>query len=231
MKKLRLGLLITIIVVFVSIIKIIGADAQVPESVDYSSPAIKIVVSVLDAMKNKDYKAAWLFFTPLTKSEFGDLESFEKWCLSYPRLGDTEIEGVMSFSEERLLVTLNSIDKTRGLFLTNEDKKWKVAFLKVYMNKIEKDFKLLSDAVKDYYKQKGVLPAELSQLANPVAYIKAVPSDPFSDGNEPYHYTADTDGWKIYSVGPDGHDDGGSDKYNSLEGIYYGDIIEEGKLN
>jgi len=58
----------------------------------------------------------------------------------------------------------------------------------------------------------GKLPAALSALVS--AFIDAVPKDPF-DG-KPLRYKKLEKGYVVYSVGPDGRDDGGSDETDDV---------------
>lgn len=57
----------------------------------------------------------------------------------------------------------------------------------------------------------GALPGSLSQLVP--AYLSAVPSDPFDPANGPIRYLPKHDPPVLYSVGPNGKDDGGSERY------------------
>ncbi|MCA1595736.1 MAG: hypothetical protein LC772_04855, partial [Chloroflexi bacterium] len=61
-------------------------------------------------------------------------------------------------------------------------------------------------ALQEYYARTGQYPPSLATLV-PV-YLPGVPADPFSAG-APLHYSRATDGFVLYSVGPDGRDDGG----------------------
>jgi hypothetical protein len=51
----------------------------------------------------------------------------------------------------------------------------------------------------------GKYPPTLAELAP--AYIDVLPKDPFTDGD--LHYKSDGEGYLLYSVGPNGKDDGG----------------------
>jgi hypothetical protein len=56
-----------------------------------------------------------------------------------------------------------------------------------------------------YYLEHGRFPPALTEVVP--EYLEAVPSDPFGDG--PLVYRPRGDGYDLYSVGPDGDDDGG----------------------
>lgn len=57
----------------------------------------------------------------------------------------------------------------------------------------------------------GALPGSLSQLVP--AYLTAVPRDPFDPANGPIKYLPTHDPPVLYSMGPNGKDDGGSERY------------------
>ena len=54
--------------------------------------------------------------------------------------------------------------------------------------------------------ERGAPPMQLAELVS--QYLKRVPQDPFS--KQPLVYRAQGTNWLLYSVGPDGVDDGGS---------------------
>ena len=60
-------------------------------------------------------------------------------------------------------------------------------------------------AIERYRLERGRLPDALKELAP--QFIEAIPTDPF-DG-APLRYRRLARGYKVYSVGLDGHDDGG----------------------
>jgi hypothetical protein len=65
---------------------------------------------------------------------------------------------------------------------------------------------LIADlAVRQYLHERGQAPGTLDELMP--SYLPAVPIDPFS--GKPLIYRVQDDGFVIYSVGPDGKDDGG----------------------
>jgi hypothetical protein len=63
----------------------------------------------------------------------------------------------------------------------------------------------LALALAGYRHDNGHFPKTLAELR--LRYIAQIPKDPFSDGN--LHYTLEGDGYLLYSVGPNGTDDGG----------------------
>ena len=67
-------------------------------------------------------------------------------------------------------------------------------------------------AVERFRLKSGKLPAALSDLVS--AFIEAVPKDPF-DG-KPLRYKKLEKGYVVYSVGPDGQDDGASDETDDV---------------
>jgi len=67
------------------------------------------------------------------------------------------------------------------------------------------DLLMVSFALRAYKADHNAYPASLHALAP--AYLKAVPADPFSTGMLKYKKTGES--YILYSVGPDGRDDGG----------------------
>ncbi len=61
-------------------------------------------------------------------------------------------------------------------------------------------------ALRAYKLEHGIYPATLSALAP--SYLKAVPNDPFALSG-PLSYSRTASGFLLYSVGPDGKNDGG----------------------
>jgi hypothetical protein len=80
-------------------------------------------------------------------------------------------------------------------------------------------------ALRCYRLEHGELPAALADLAP--EYLPEVPVDPFSDG--PFVYRRQDGQYVLYSVGPDGHDDGGKASQQWLtEGT---DLLLDGPSN
>ena len=67
-------------------------------------------------------------------------------------------------------------------------------------------------AVEKYRAAKGRLPATLNELVP--AYLESVPPDPF-DG-KPLRFRELSDGFVVYSIGPDGKDNAGAERLPSL---------------
>ena len=66
---------------------------------------------------------------------------------------------------------------------------------------------LLRLALRAYQLERGAPPRDLQKLVP--TYIKAVPADPFGAG-EPFRYRTDGVNYTLWSIGPDGVDDGGT---------------------
>jgi len=71
----------------------------------------------------------------------------------------------------------------------------------------QKAFLATELALRAYWLDHGAYPGDLSDLAPD--YLSAVPDDPFA-GEAPLRYRIDGDRYILYSVGPDGMDDGGT---------------------
>ena len=63
-------------------------------------------------------------------------------------------------------------------------------------------------AIECFRHDQGQLPGDLTELVP--QYFKAVPTDPFDGG--PLRYRHLPKGYVVYSVGADGHDDGGREE-------------------
>lgn len=79
------------------------------------------------------------------------------------------------------------------------------AELKIHFRVAHLRLLMIELALRSYRMDKGSLPRRLDELAP--AYLKTIPSDPF--GGKPFVYRPETGSFKLYSVGPDGKDDGG----------------------
>lgn len=69
-------------------------------------------------------------------------------------------------------------------------------------------------AIHRFKAEKGILPATLDELVS-TGYLQSVPMDPYSDG--PLVYKPDKDNFKLYSLGEDFIDDGGSNESKATE--------------
>ena len=74
-------------------------------------------------------------------------------------------------------------------------------------NLAESRLLLAAMALQAYAKDKGQIPQALGELAP--KYLQSVPRDPFVS-NSPLRYKSDNSSFRLYSVGPDGVDDGGA---------------------
>jgi hypothetical protein len=69
------------------------------------------------------------------------------------------------------------------------------------------DLILLAFSLEAFRREKGRYPKTLDQLVPD--YVDAIPADRFVDGKQALKYSADKDGYLLYSVGANGRDDGG----------------------
>ena len=72
-------------------------------------------------------------------------------------------------------------------------------------HKVYRDFNLFTLAISGYRHDNGYYPKKLSELYP--KYIDTLPKDTFSD--EEYRYKIEDNGYLLYSVGPNGKNDGG----------------------
>jgi hypothetical protein len=99
--------------------------------------------------------------------------------------------------------------------------------------KVHIDFLYLEQLIDDYYKQDNRLPENLLILRES-GLVKTLPPDPFSKNKEIYKYKPKDEARKfysradflIYSLGPDGDDDGAQEQYSTVTND--GDIIKVG---
>lgn len=81
-------------------------------------------------------------------------------------------------------------------------------------------------ALERHWKAAGSFPDELSALVP--RYLPALPRDPFAA--RPLGYRREAQGYRLYSVGPDGVSQGGRTRYNPLHGaVSPGDLVREVK--
>jgi len=74
-------------------------------------------------------------------------------------------------------------------------------------NQTQTDLLLVALALQAYHAEHGVYPATLTVLTP--GYLSAIPADPFALSG-PFRYRRTSSGYALYSVGPDGKDDGGT---------------------
>ncbi|HNY28767.1 MAG TPA: type II secretion system protein GspG [Candidatus Sumerlaeota bacterium] len=91
----------------------------------------------------------------------------------------------------------------------------------------EKNFKALQVALETYSIDHNNYPEKLDDLVKPIAYIRALPTDPFSPDKSAYHYRAEKEGgYTLWSVGPDQKDDNAQTKFDpSGDPKAKGDIV------
>lgn len=76
-------------------------------------------------------------------------------------------------------------------------------------------------AIEVYVQRNGALPESLAQLLVPYTKLERIPPDPFAPGKPlSYRLSADKQEATVYSVGPDGKDDGGESKMLPEEPMY-----------
>ena len=208
-------------------------------AIDYSSEPIRAVIANQNWLRDGEYDKIWSeLLTEMVKQEKyeGSVETFKKMALEY---SDDQLVGVYTaklqtmtyLTPRRIWVTITSSwQGFPGFYLIKEGEKWKIARVFVYIEKAEKDMRRLCGAIEAYYENKGELPTRLAELVNPVAYIKAIPQDPFDDDGGPYAYTPVGDFWELYSLGPDSDDDLGLTRVKSMRHMSDGDLVMKGNI-
>ena len=107
-----------------------------------------------------------------------------------------------------LLMNIGLVSGCQNAFLLIENKQ-----------KVYSDFSFLSLALAGYHYDRGSYPNNLAELCP--KYIGAIPKDVFS--GEDYHYKLEKDGYLLYSVGPNGKDDGGKNLLQDMDWTNYDD--------
>ena len=96
------------------------------------------------------------------------------------------------------------------------------------VKQVDGDLRALATAVESYFVDYNAYPPNLNVLTTPIAYIPKVMKDPFKpDADLGYKKLGDKD-WILWSVGPDGKDDGGEVIYDKSKGVESaGDIVRQ----
>jgi len=97
------------------------------------------------------------------------------------------------------------------MLLPVSDKAW----LKYAINQTQNDILMLCFALRAYKADHGKYPADLKKLTP--AYLKEIPADIFTAGN-PLGYKVTGKTYTLYSIGPDGKDDGGAPSMDGQKG-------------
>ncbi len=113
------------------------------------------------------------------------------WALTGSRRGESEAIGLLAAG-----LRLGSAEMARDC----EDR-----------GNMQLDLTKLAFALAEYRARQGSYPAKLADLVP--KYVAAVPKDIFSGGE--LHYTLQGDGYLLYSVGPNGKDDGGRNQQDN----------------
>ena len=116
------------------------------------------------------------------------------WALTGSRRGESEAIGLLAAG-----LQLGSADA-----VMNAEDRGDMTF----------DLTKLAFALAEYHARHGSYPAKLADLVP--KYVAAVPKDIFSGGE--LHYSRQGDGYLLYSVGPNGKDDGGRNRNDNPDG-------------
>lgn len=164
-------------------------------------------------------------------------EHFERNLLRDPDYAkyehDVKLDKVQIITPYRAWLTVHHpmLPRLKQYYMVKEQGKWKRGGAGYLFWKAGEDVNELSECIAKYYADKGYLPYNLSELVP--HYIETLPSDPFSDEKENYHYDVTGDKtWRIYSIGFDSRDDLGVIMYDHPVDPYFvefdkGDIVFE----
>ncbi len=103
----------------------------------------------------------------------------------------------------------------------------KAQFLRQINMRIRSDLRTLATSLVAYCVDNNTYPPNLHVLTTPIAYaVQEWLTDPYTGQNE-YGYEQRKDiGWILWSIGPDGEDQGGEEVYEESKGLESsGDII------
>lgn len=86
--------------------------------------------------------------------------------------------------------------------------------------RVRAELQRLSLAIEEYRVDHGSYPAHLHQITTPNAYTSAVAGDPFGPSNQ-WHlqWESRPDAYRLWSLGPDGDNDGMQILYDPTNGI------------
>jgi type II secretory pathway pseudopilin PulG len=104
--------------------------------------------------------------------------------------------------------------------------------LRAKVARAKSDLRTLNVALESYFVDHNRYPNEgdLGTLTTPIAYITAIPNDPYTPG-QPYKYRKIGDNeWVIFSVGPDLQNQNADIIYDPTNGsVSIGDIIRKNR--
>lgn len=197
---------------------------------DYSHPAVKLVIARQKALANGGYEFLWSTMSKKTQ-EFlgpGDFINFHLSLEGKNRdalISKAGLSGIRVISDNRVWIEAGASDLTlfKGFYFVKEDGLWKYTPIGEYVKAAESDLNSLTNAINNYYKKNKKLPRSLADLS------VDIPVDLFSDNNAPYQYKVISNvSYVLYSLGPDSDDDNGLVEYIRKEHpISDGDIIKK----
>jgi hypothetical protein len=88
---------------------------------------------------------------------------------------------------------------------------------------VRSEMAIVAMVLAEQREQSGTLPEKLADLP----HAESLSSDPFS--GKPFHYRREGDGFVLWSVGPDGDDDGGKTA-KEMAGEYVSDLMNDGDI-
>ena len=214
-----------------------GETQSVQLSSEDTSAILQCFQEFREALANEEYEKAWNLTSNIYRKELHEdnFEIFKKGLLGNPKTMSMLKENLMIKEAKIIPITVDKVIVEMppiifGNYYIRENGVWKFnGRIKAYVDKVKRDMINLSALIEKYYRDKGVVPKELSQLT-PV-YIKKIPPDLFNDKSEPYIYTSTENTWELYSFGPDADDDFGLTEYDLQKGpLSDGDIVIRGLI-
>lgn len=90
------------------------------------------------------------------------------------------------------------------------------------------DLRTIATGLEAHFVDNNKYPAKLDELIKPISYLQKIPVDPFSPNQSTYKYALEGTTYRIWSVGPDGNDNGGTKEYDQFNNNdKTGDIVRK----
>lgn len=197
---------------------------NVAESQEKNSEVIEISRIFLErqkAFKEKDYEKLWEFF-PYRE----DLRGFVDDPKNFQMVCEEKITNVILITPKRAFIEVTPSGPLGGYYLIKKNEKWVFNVLYHHYLSVWRELKIISQQIKEFYERYEILPQDIEEIVQFYPEIENRIFDSFDDEKNPYRFLISDGRWKLYSIGPDSKDDGGTILYNPADGlISEGDIV------
>ena len=111
------------------------------------------------------------------------------------------------------------------IVITGTDEE-KAQFIRQNNSRVKSDLRSLATGLEAYFVDNNTYPRSLSNLTSPIAYLSRMFKDPYTLQTEYGYEKRGNNNWIVWSIGPDGKDQGGREVYQEGQGLESkGDII------